>query len=324
MSTYELNNKLTGKGMKVLNTMWLILSSTCIGVSPLAQATPESSEQNHSKLYIPSEVSTTDEIHYYIVAILTRALELTENSYGTFELKVQRESTVQTRQLLNLEKGMADVIWMISNAERDQRARAIPVPIIGGLYGYRVLMVNQTDERFSKNLSLSSLRQLSLTQGPDWPDTQILQSNDFAVVKNPYRAGFRAVRNGYADAYPRALHEAKLELQSDVTRNLKIDEHHLLFYPNPLFFYVNKDNTALAERIESGLQLLVESGELQQRLKKTVFYQRTKDAFAARQVYELKNTVLSDIARQAVNKYLKEEAPLEYAGKENAVVTKSD
>ena len=66
MSTYELNNKLTGKGMKVLNTMWLILSIACIGVSPLAQATPESSEQNHSKLYIPSEVSTTDEIHYYI------------------------------------------------------------------------------------------------------------------------------------------------------------------------------------------------------------------------------------------------------------------
>ncbi|MBD3587445.1 amino acid ABC transporter substrate-binding protein [Salinimonas sp. HHU 13199] len=310
--------------MKVLRGIWIVLGIAYSSINSLAQATSAPSQKDHHQFYIPSEVSTTNEIHVYIVEVLTRALELTESSYGSFELHAQRESTVQTRQLLNLEKGIADIIWMISNAERDARARPIPVPVIGGLYGYRVLMVKKTDARFSKTLSLDSLRNLVLTQGPDWPDTLILEDNHFSVSRNPYRAGFRAVRNGYADAYPRALHEATLELQSDVTENLKIESHHLLFYPNPLFFYVNKTNTKLAKRIEAGMKQLVDSGELQQLLKQTRFYQQAEDAFAQRTVYELKNTGLSDIAKQAIDKYLKQEAPLEYAGKESTVTSKSD
>ncbi len=310
--------------MRVMHGIWMILAIAHISINPLVGAAPVPSQKDHHRLYIPTEVSTTDEIHHYIVNVLTRALELTESRYGTFELDVQRESTVQARQLLNLEKGMADIIWMISNIERDERARPVPVPVIGGLYGYRVLMVRESDKRFSKPLSLSRLRNLSLTQGPDWPDTLILEDNNFSVIKNPYRAGFRAVRNHFADAYPRALHEATLELQDDITKNLKIDPHHLLFYPNPLFFYVNKENRRLAERITLGMKMLVDSGELQQLLKQTGFYKRAEDAFAARKVYELKNTVLSDLAKQAIDKYLKQEAPLEYAGKDSKVDNKSD
>lgn len=310
--------------MKVLRGIWIVLGMAYSCINPLAHAMPMQFPKPQHRFYIPSEVNTTNEIHYYIVEVLTRALELTESSYGSFELDVQRESTVQTRQLLNLEKGMADIIWMISNAERDARARPIPVPVIGGLYGYRVLMIKKTDARFSKTLSLDSLRNLVLTQGPDWPDTLILEANHFSVSRNPYLAGFRAVRNGYADAYPRALHEATLELQSDVTENLEIESHHLLFYPNPLFFYVNKANTRLAKRIEAGMKQLVDSGELQQLLKQTRFYQQAEDAFAQRTVYELKNKGLSDIAKQAIDKYLKQEAALEYAGKESTVTSKSD
>ncbi|WP_018984249.1 type 2 periplasmic-binding domain-containing protein [Salinimonas chungwhensis] len=269
----------------------------------------------HRKLHIPAGVNTTDEIHSYIVGVLTRALELTEDEYGPVVLDMQREATVQTRQILNLEKGMADIIWMISDSNRDARVLSVPIPIIGGLYGVRVLMVRKSDTRFSQTRTLATLKKLSLTQGIGWPDTQILRSNGFNVTSNPYLAGFRAVSKNYVDAYPRALHEANLELDNDVTQGLMLDPHHLLFYPNPMFFYVDKKNIVLAKRIEYGLALMIESGELQSLLENTTFYVRAKKALAGRKVFELNNKQLSDSAVRAFNRYLEEKPLLEYARK---------
>ncbi len=297
--------------------LFMLFSSAIPG---LVMAEEESDSQRH-QLHIPHQVNTTYGIHNYIVTVLTRALEITQNQYGPFVLIAEEEAAVQSRQIRNLERGISDIIWMISASDRERRARVIPVPIIGGLYGYRVLLVRERDKRFSEPKKLPELRQLVLAQGPDWPDTRILADNDFEVETAPYKAGFRMLQRGYVDAYPRAAHEALFELTQPLADNLTIDPYSLLSYPNPLFFYVAEWNTELAERLETGLKVMVESGELQSLLESQGFYQTTYDVLAGRTVYELNNPVLSDVARNAVERYLDTEEVLEYVSTSPAIPT---
>ncbi|WP_414828602.1 hypothetical protein [Alteromonas sp. H39] len=292
-----------------------------IVVSPAAVLADESSQPAVQRLSIPHQVDTTYGIHNYIVEVLTRALALTEQEYGPFLLVGEQEAAVQSRQLRNLEEGVSDIIWMISDRDREQQSRAIPIPIIGGFYGYRVLLVREHDNRFLRSPKLPELRQLLYAQGADWPDTRILINNDFNVEMVTYKAGFRMLQRGFVDAYPRAVHEALFELTQPITDNLTIEPYTLMVYPNPLFFYVASWNTELADRLESGLKIMVRSGELQSRLESQAFYQTAYDVLAGRTIYKLHNPILSDTARVAVEQYLDFDEVLEYVS--NSTVKKT-
>ena len=279
-----------------------------------------STEKPATTLSIPFQVDETDEIHQYIVSVLERVMQVTEKEYGIVKLVSQAEATVQTRQIRNLQQGLSDIIWLLSSQERVREAKAIPIPIIGGLYGYRVLLIRDSDTRFSSSLSLSSLQKMDYVQGPDWPDRYILEANRFNVNPVPYRTGFRMVNNGFADAYPRAIHEAKLEVKTPVGRSLKVEENVLLCYPNPLFFYVSPKRPQLAERIKVGMEQLIHSGELQRLLAKQTFFQAARENIAGRTIYELDNTYLSTDDLEAVNHYLKQSHVLLYIKGTNAQV----
>ena len=295
--------------------LWVLLP---IVLLPSAVLADEDKHTTVQKLAIPHQVDTTYGIHNYIVQVLTRALEVTQDEYGTFELVREQEAAVQSRQILNLEKGVSDIIWMISAKDREQQSLAIPIPVIGGLYGYRVLLVRERDKRFLLTKKLPELRQLLYAQGPDWPDTRILINNAFNVEEVPYKAGFRMLQRGFVDAYPRAVHEALFELTQPIADGLTIEPYTMLEYPNPLFFYVASWNTELAERLESGLKTMVRTGELQSLLESQAFYQIAYDVLAGRTVYELYNPMLSDTARQAVEEYLDIDEVLEYVSDSTA------
>ena len=290
-------------------------------VSPVAVLADEDSRPPVQKFSIPHQVDTTYGIHNYIVEVLTRAFSLTEQEYGPFLLVGEQEAAVQSRQLRNLEKGVTDIVWMISDRDREHQSRAIPIPIIGGFYGYRVLLVRERDNRFLHSQKLVELRQLLYAQGADWPDTRILMKNDFNVEKVTYKAGFRMLQRGFVDAYPRAVHEALFELTQPIADGLTIEPYTLIGYPNPLFFYVASWNTKLADRLESGLKIMVRNGELQSLLESQAFYQTAYDVLAGRTIYELHNPILSDTARVAVEKYLDFDDVLEYVSDSTAKKT---
>ncbi len=288
-----------------------------IGVAMLLFAFHASADSNAlskpavEKLVIPYQVETTNSIHVYVVKVLTRTLELTEKKYGPFKLIAQQESTVQSRQLRNLEKGWSDIIWMISSTERDRRAHPVKVPLIGGLYGYRVLLVN-SHSKLANSLSSASLRSLSYTQGGDWPDFDILRANALTVYANPYKAGFKLVQEGFIDAYPRAAHEAMLEIGDNLGEGLAVAPDVLLTYYNPLFFYVDKNNDVLAKRLREGLSILINRGELQQMLEAQPFYTSAMQVIKGREATELANPFLSALARQAMDRYLMTSEVLTY------------
>ncbi len=58
---------------------------------------------------------------------------------------------------------------------------------------------------------------------------------------------------------------------------LVIDEHISLIYPFGRFFYVNKDNEELANKIQTGLEKALDDGSLQNLLNQHAYF---KDAFS--------------------------------------------
>ena len=285
-----------------------LISITSLLFSPVSS--PAEDPQAVQELVIPHHVETTDHIHSYVVQVLTQTLQVTANEHGPFKLIAQEASTVQSRQLRNLKKGLIDVAWMISSTQRDVEAKAVHIPLIGGLYGYRVLLVkNQSPSP----RTLSELRKLTYTQGRDWPDLEILRANQLTVKPSPYKAGFRLVRDGFVDAYPRAAHEAILELQHGITRDLSIAPDILLEYDNPLFFYVADANVVLAERLRQGLTTLINSGELQRLLQDQPFYRAAVKIMHGRSTLELTNPYLSVQAKEAMTHYLDHSEALSYA-----------
>lgn len=128
---------------------------------------------------------------------------------------------------------------------------------------------------------------MTYTQGPDWPDLNILRANQLHVQPSPYKAGFRLVREGFIDASPRAAHEATLELKDHIARDLRIAPDILLVYDAPLFFYVADTNFVLADRLKQGLSILIESGELQHLLEAQPFYKSAINVMRGRTTVDL-------------------------------------
>ena len=87
---------------------------------------------------IPRPAPGTTDIYNYIVELLTRALAVTEREYGSLKVVANPETTPQQRQLMNLSNGNTDIAWSITSAERESRYTPVRVPLIGGLFGYRV------------------------------------------------------------------------------------------------------------------------------------------------------------------------------------------
>lgn len=71
----------------------------------------------------------------------------------------------------------------------------------------------------------------------------------------------RMIKGKRFDYYPRSVVEAWYELAQLRDADLKIEDHLMLSYVADLFFYVQRDNAELANRIEAGLKILIRNGE---------------------------------------------------------------
>ncbi|KPV98319.1 hypothetical protein AN214_00080 [Pseudoalteromonas sp. P1-9] len=129
---------------------------------------------------------------------------------------------------------------------------------MAGMLGYRVAVYNKTvKKQFSKTASINDLKKLILVQGFDWPDTIILKQHRFNVHEtNWYEHLYTDTAKGLYDYILRGIFEVNSELNNYQSPNLAMDKNHLIVYPLNIYYFVAKDNTALAERIEYGLNKL--------------------------------------------------------------------
>ncbi len=254
----------------------------------------------------PTEnTQTTQSVRYfqvgqrytYMNTLLKLVLEQSRDKFGPFQLEAVSDMTHRRGRASLIQGDRIDVMASAVNACLLELLRPIPIPIERGLLGYRVFFVNkQRADEFSAINSLNELNQsFSAGFGSGWVDHQILVFNQVPVVASSYYTSlFKMLAAGRFDYFPRGINEIWLEHEQfgKIFPNLGIERKLAFYYPYPRFFFVNKHNAILAERIEFGLKKIRNNGLFQELFEHHHQNAIEQTKISQRRVFELDNPLL--------------------------------
>lgn len=230
----------------------IILMWWCILLVPDVMAASE-------LLRYPPPASIHDKRSDYLLAVLQLALDEAD---AEVTLQPFPEAMNKARAIKLLNNGSLDVVWMTSNREREQTLRPIRICLYKGLAGWRLALIHKERlAEFAAIHDLATLRQLSVGQQEDWADVPVLRRGGFRVITVPkYDQLFSMLQKQRFDWFSRNVLEIWDEEQTYGRHQLVIEPHLLLRYPMAYYFFVRKDNEALAQRIEQGLLRAIADG----------------------------------------------------------------
>lgn len=202
-----------------------------------------------------------------VMDYLHRALQVTMEEYGEYQL-IESVKMEQGRSLIELSKSQhskLDVATYAPTTEREAQAIAIHIPLLSGLMGYRLCLIDEQKQTLFqgiKNKQQLINNNITIGQHQDWPDTTILRFNNIQVqTTHKKELLFQKLIRGRFNCFSRGASEIYSEYLTYKSQGIAIESELLLYYPLPIFFFVNKSRPLLAERIRLGLQRLIESGE---------------------------------------------------------------
>ncbi|MBE1301520.1 MAG: transporter substrate-binding domain-containing protein [Alteromonadaceae bacterium] len=235
----------------------------------------------------------------YTLELLAKALNAGGNKYQAVPLG---HYPPRGRDFLMMEKNEGiDIMWGTARADREARFLPIRLPIFRGLIGWRIPLVKQ--EKIDLFKGVSTLEQLSRYRPGQhfrWTDTRILKDNGINVFEvNNHGSIMGMLVADKFDYYPRAAIEIEGEYALSKDQGVVIDPHVLIIYPTAFYFYVRKDNQALAKNLTDGLEKLIQSGEMNQLFEK--HFSNILNTLAI----DNRNVIRLD------NQYLPEKAPLD-------------
>jgi len=235
----------------------------------------------------------------YCDELLRVALELSEDRYGPFVIEQQKHTTVLNRQRQNVIAGVnIDVASSMPKQAWLENTRRIPFPLLKGLASYRVFLTTTNHLAALDDVdSLAELSQFKIGQGIGWSTSKILEHHRFDVVYAPtLDSAFRMLQGQRFHLLMRGVYEgvAEVDAYTSSVPDLALVTHFGMFTYLPMYFFVHKENAALAERLEYGLKRAHETGR-RDALLQTYFADTL--AFLAQEnltLFYLENTNISD------------------------------
>lgn len=207
----------------------------------------------------------------YQAAALILALQKTVPDYGPYRVERVRDDLTIPRlrrevhggQRLNVHVGP----WRDMDAgEPLERNYLISTPVMGGLMGYRRLIVRTEDlPKFNVITSEAQLKKLVAGQGRGWVDVAVLRHNGYLVEDTGNLATlFEMLVNKRFDYLPISVVEAEsaLEQYPQFAEKLALAPNPLMYYPLPAMYYVSASEPRLAERLAAGLAAAKGDGSL--------------------------------------------------------------
>lgn len=202
--------------------------------------------------------------HQVLHAILTATI----SEFGPFEIEENVTEYPGLEESFVFSKQKHHLFVTIAGNQKFKPEDMIMIakPIAKNLLGYRIPIIKSTDvDLFKISKTLSEIQSLKNGIPVSWSDATIFRHNGYTVAEE----------GDFDDVFER-LAESKFhytafganEVQSVFNNRaskesgLVMDENIMFFYPFPLVFYVNPNMPDLANRIEIGLQTIVESGQL--------------------------------------------------------------
>ncbi|MBU3003403.1 amino acid ABC transporter substrate-binding protein [Paraglaciecola arctica] len=243
----------------------------------------------------PRHLENSSKIDEYPIQVLALALEQTGVKY---QLNPSENILSKGKALVRLQDNREiNIVWGMTNPQREKDLLPIRIPIFKGLIGWRLLLIRQDMAgRFKYIQELEHLVKLAPLQGRDWPDTKVLQSNSFDVVtERSQSALMKMLGNAQGDFYPRSIIEIWDELDKSQSKiPIRIQPTLGIRYPAAIYFFVNKNSVPLASLIENGLEKAIKNGKFDALFIENYKPYIDKAQLEKRTFYTLKNTFLPE------------------------------
>lgn len=241
----------------------------------------------------PRPIDDSDARAQYPIALLKLALDKTGVNY---ELRPSDRILLTGKAMRQLrENREVNVVWSMTDSQREKELTPIRIPIAKGLIGLRVFVINQNKKaKFDDVLSLTDMRKLVPIQGEEWPDTKILQANGFNVFTVPeFREAYDMIKQGKGDFFPRSVMEVDAELEAEGRRNnFYLEPSMALYYPTAMYYFVSGSNKTLANLIETGLNRAMDDGSFDALFESTYAPILESLGVDERKIFTLENPLL--------------------------------
>ncbi len=241
----------------------------------------------------------------YMLDLLKLALSYSDKEYHFTEAPERLSKLAEREAALT---GKIAVFWGGTSA--DQERDFIPVRIDGyrGLMSLRFLIIRAQDQaEFSKINTLAQLQAVTMGQGRGWRDGQILEASGITVARSTKKTGLYHMLEGERfDAFPRGATEAWVETENFSHLDLIVENHLIVRYPLPTYFFVSKKYPQLAADIEYGMLAALNDGSFDR-----FFYNNDRvQAFLEnadlehRRVIDLDNPYIPAESKAVVSQYM--------------------
>ena len=204
------------------------------------------------------------------VRILALALE---KAPGAYVLEQWGGRMERGRSLQEVIRGSnLDVLWAVTTRERERQMLPVRIPLDKGLSGWRLALIMQKD-----SARFAAVRQLG----------------DLPVVTGNSSESLHAMLGaGRFDYFPRSLGEAVREADQFAARGIVAAPGFVLHMRSAVYFFVNKNNRALAAALEQGLRTAIHDGSFEQLFRELNESSIERARLDQRRVIELANPEL--------------------------------
>ena len=224
----------------------------------LSWAWPRAAEAPTLRVY------PTGKIYEYRWKLLELALAHCGGAAGNLRLLPYAGDITQNRSVRLTQSGAIDVVALGIPADREACLLPVPVDILKGTIGYRVFLIRGPDQGRIRGMDDAGLRR-KLTYGlqRDWADRAVMVADGCAVESASRSENlFPMLMAGRFDAFPRGLNEARQDLAEHrgVFPGMALEQDNAIYFPYPVYFWVNREHAWLAREIERGLNLALADG----------------------------------------------------------------
>ncbi|MFT6029844.1 MAG: hypothetical protein ACI8O8_001584 [Oleiphilaceae bacterium] len=192
-------------------------------------------------------------------------------------------------ELLVIE-GMLDLEFMSTTLLRESKMIPVKIPVYQGLLGLRLLLIKPELNPIMKQIdSIEGLRQFVGGHGSHWGDLPVYAANNLKVVTaTQYANLFEMLKLNRFDYFHRGVNEIWNELER-YHDDFVVADNIMLYYPQPVYFFVGKHRPILAEKIERGLRLALADGSYKALFQDYYQYSLDQANIQERKIFILKN-----------------------------------
>lgn len=273
----------------------LLAASIALSAPVTVAAGPEKLTESHRSFILWYRNYDNPAIRSLVELALNKTSE-----YGTFDL-IRSEELSQGRVLRELasnQNRLVDIANVATSAEREAYLNPIPLPVDGGLLGFRVCLVLPKNLPLFEDINgIESLqtRNIRIGQGAHWPDTPILEANGITVITHTrYEILFGMLRNERFECFARGISEVMFDLEFNQSDDLVVEPNLLLAYPMPSYLFVAPDDQETAHRLQLGMERAIQDGSFAEYLKTWFASAVAELGLERRKVLALENPYLSE------------------------------